>query len=43
VRSVHVYGPTSEVVLDAYAPPASFHPLDHAVFSPVKRSLRVLG
>ncbi len=43
VRSVHVYAPGREVVLDAYAPPATFHPVDHAVFSPVGRSLRLLG
>jgi hypothetical protein len=43
VRSVHVYAPGSEVVLDAYAPPGEFHLVDHAVFSPVKRSLRLLG
>jgi hypothetical protein len=29
------------VVLDAYAPPALFHPVDHAVFSPLKRSLQL--
>ena len=43
VRSVHVYQPGRELVLDAYAPPAIFHAVDHAVFSPVKRSLRFLG
>jgi hypothetical protein len=43
VRSVHVYAPGQELVLDAYAPPSIFHSVDHAVFSPVKRSLRFLG
>jgi hypothetical protein len=42
VRSVHVFGSGSEVVLDEYAPPSEFHPVDHSVFSPVKRSLRLL-
>jgi hypothetical protein len=43
VRSIHVYVPGSEVVLDEYAPPAIFHTVDHAVFSPVRRSLHVTG
>lgn len=43
VRSVHVYGPGQELVLDAYAPPSIFHWVDHAVFSPVKRSLQFPG
>jgi hypothetical protein len=43
VRSTHVFTATSEVVLDEYAPPAMFHTVDHAVFSPVKRSLRLLA
>jgi hypothetical protein len=41
VRSVHVFGPDAEIVLDEYAPPAAFHSVDHAVFSPVKHSLRL--
>jgi hypothetical protein len=43
VRSVHVFSTGQEVVLDAYAPPTLFHPVDHAVFSPLKRSLRLTG
>jgi hypothetical protein len=43
VRSTHVYAPSAEYVLDAYAPPDGFHAIDHTVFSPIKRSLRVLG
>jgi hypothetical protein len=39
VRSMHVYTPGSEIVLEEYAPPALFHAVDHDVFSPVKRSL----
>jgi hypothetical protein len=42
VRSTHVFMTTSEFVLDEYAPPAMFHTVDHSVFSPVKRSLRLL-
>lgn len=41
VRSTHVFTPAAELVLDEYAPPAIFHAVDHAVFSPVKRSLRL--
>lgn len=43
VRSVHIYLPGAEVVLDEYAPPAQFHSVDHFVFSPVRRSLRLLS
>ncbi len=42
VRSTHVYVPGAEYVLDEYAPPAMFHAVDHAVFSPIKHSLRLL-
>jgi hypothetical protein len=42
VRSTHVFTATSELVLDEYAPPGVFHTVDHAVVSPVKRSLRLL-
>jgi hypothetical protein len=41
VRSVHVFAPDAELVLDEYAPPGAFHAVDHAVFSPVKHSLRL--
>ncbi len=41
VRSTHVFVPGAEIVLDEYAPPAIFHDVDHSVFSPVKRSLRL--
>jgi hypothetical protein len=43
VRSTHIYVPGAELVLDEYAPPALFHAADHAVFSPVKRSLTLLS
>jgi hypothetical protein len=41
VRSVHLFAYGAEIVLDEYAPPSVFHAVDHAVFSPVKRSLRL--
>ena len=40
-RSTHVFVPGDELVLDQYAPPSLFHVVDHAVFSPMKRSLRL--
>jgi hypothetical protein len=43
VRSMHVYLPGAELVLEEYAPPSLFHQVDHSVFSPVKRSLRLLA
>jgi hypothetical protein len=42
VRSLHLYVPGAEIVLEEYAPAAIFHAVDHAVFSPVKRSLRLI-
>ena len=42
VRSLHVFTRGGEVVLDEYAPVAQFHAVDHAVFSPLKHSLRLL-
>ena len=39
VRSTHLYAGTREIVLDEYAPPQLFHSVDHAVFSPLKRSV----
>jgi hypothetical protein len=41
VRSTHVYVSGAEYVLDEYAPPAMFHAVDHAVFSPIQHSLRL--
>ena len=43
VRSTHVFTPSGEVVLEEYAPPNVFHQVDHAVFSPVRRSLRIIA
>jgi hypothetical protein len=43
VRSLHVFAISAELVLDEYAPPSVFHTVDHDVFSPLKRSLRVFG
>jgi hypothetical protein len=31
----------AELVLDVYAPVRDFHSVDHAVFSPLKRSLQL--
>jgi hypothetical protein len=42
VLSLHVYVPGAEIVLEEYAPAAGFHAVDHAVFSPVRRSLRLI-
>jgi hypothetical protein len=41
VRSLHVFVPGAEIVLEEYAPPSAFHAVDHAVFSPLKRSLQL--
>lgn len=41
VRSLHVYAGGAELVLEEYAPPAVFSTVDHAVFSPVTRSLKL--
>jgi hypothetical protein len=41
VRSLHVFAFGAELVLDEYAPPNVFHAVDHDVFSPLKRSLRL--
>lgn len=41
VRSTHVFVSGAELVVDEYAPPTVFHAVDHAVFSPLKRSLRL--
>jgi hypothetical protein len=42
VRSIHIYPSGAEVVLEEYAPPSVFHAVDHAVFSPIKRSLTLI-
>jgi len=43
VRSTHLYRDRVEIVLEEYAPVDQFHAVDHAVFSPLRHSLRVLG
>lgn len=43
VRSTHVFLEGAELVLDEYAPPSVFHGVDHAVFSPLKRSLQLFS
>lgn len=42
VRSLHVYGATQELVLEEYAPVATFATVDRQVFTRVSRSLRLL-
>jgi hypothetical protein len=42
VRSEHVYLDGAELVLEAYAPVSEFSRVDHAVFSPVRKSLTLL-
>jgi hypothetical protein len=41
VRSTHLFVNRSEVVIDAFAPPAVFAQVDSHVFHPVLRSLRI--
>ncbi len=41
VRSTHVFVPGAEIVLEVQAPRDGFHAVDHAVFSPLRRSLRL--
>jgi hypothetical protein len=43
VRSTHLYRGQSEIVLEEYAPVDQFHSVDHAVFSPLRHSLRIIG
>jgi len=42
VRSTHAFVDGAELVLEEYAPIAAFHAVDHAVFSPLRRSLKLL-
>jgi hypothetical protein len=42
VTSTHVYLPGAELVLDEYAPPATFAAVDRSVFGPVRRSLALI-
>jgi hypothetical protein len=42
VRSIHMFAPGLEVVIEEYAPPAIFHTVDRAVFSPLKHSLALI-
>lgn len=43
VRSMHAFEQRAEIVLDEYAIPQEFHTVDHAVFSPLRRSLVLSG
>jgi hypothetical protein len=42
VRSLHLFAGNFELVLEEYAPVTNFHAVDHAVFSPLSRSLSLL-
>jgi hypothetical protein len=41
VRSLHMFVPGAEIVLDEYAPPSEFHAIDHLVFSPLNHSINL--
>ena len=41
LRSTHLYAGMEELVLEVYAPVGLFRSVDHAVFSPLRRSLRI--
>jgi hypothetical protein len=41
VRSTHVFAHGAEIVVDAYAPPASFPAVNQSVFGPLVASLRL--
>ena len=41
VRSTHVFGHGAEIVVDAYAPPATFPLVNQSVFGPLVASLRL--
>jgi hypothetical protein len=43
VRSLHIFVPRAEIVLDEYTPPAEFHAVDHGVFSPLNHSITLSG
>jgi hypothetical protein len=43
VRSIHIFAPGSELVIEEYAPPDMFHAIDQAVFSKLDRSLSLIG
>jgi hypothetical protein len=41
VRSIHIFRRAAELVIDEYAPPGMFGPVDSQVFSPVVHSVRL--
>ncbi len=41
VRSLHLFADGTEVVVDAYAPPADFARVDRTVFTPLLASVRI--
>lgn len=43
VRSIHIFAPEVELVIEEYAPPKMFHAIDQAVFSELDRSLSRIG
>ena len=43
VRSLHLFTPGAEIVIEEYAPPALFGVVDHYVFSPLDHTLKLLS
>jgi hypothetical protein len=43
VRSLHLFVPAAEIVIEEYAPLALFRVVDHYVFSPLNHTLRLLS
>lgn len=43
VRSIHMFGPDEEIVVDEYAPTNMFAAVDQLAFSPLRRSLTLLA
>jgi hypothetical protein len=41
VRSLHIFVPGSEIVIDEYAPASDFHTIDRDVFSPLDHAINL--
>jgi hypothetical protein len=41
VRSLHVFVPGAEIVIEEYSPPSQFHAVDRMVFSPLNHSINL--
>jgi hypothetical protein len=41
VRSLHIFVPHAEIVVDEYAPVSEFHAVDHRTFSPLNHSINL--